>query len=292
MELLNETLQSLAYVALGVLIYFIAKFVKDFITPFDDNKELAGKDNPALGLSASGYYLGVIIIYMGAALGPSLAPGAFETDGEFWGAIGKQLLMTGVWALVGIGALNAARVILDKVNLRNFSVEDEIIRDRNVGAGAVEFGSYIASALIISAAIYGDSGGWLTALAFFVIGQITLILFTKFYQVLTPFDVNKEIEEDNVAAGVALCGNFIAMGLVVAAAASVPFTGWAENIADFGIHVGIGLVFVVIARFIADKILLPSTSLNKEIATDKNVGAALIEATSVISFAALIFALV
>lgn len=293
MELVNESLQSLVYVVLGILVFFIGKFVKDIITPFNDDKELTTNDNPALGLSVCGYYLGIIIIYMGACLGPSLAPGAFIDDKQFWGAVFKQAGVTAIWSLVGIFALNAARYILDKLTLKNFSVEKEIIKDRNVGAGAVEFGSYIASALVIAAAIYGDSGSALTALAFFVIGQAAMVIFTMFYnKVLTPYCVHEHIEQNNNAAGVALAGNFIAIGLVVAGCSSEVFVDWGSAIANFGIHFILGIIFLVVGRFVADKLLLPGSCLNKEISEDKNVGAALVESAAVITFGVLIFALV
>lgn len=290
--MINELLQSIAYILLGFIVFFIGKLIKDVITPFNDDTELTTNDNPALGLSVLGYYVGVIIVYMGATLGPDLTPGAFKTDSEFWIAVAKQLGVTAVWTIIGIVALNVARVLLDKFNLKNFSIEKEIIRDRNMGAGAIECGSYIASALIIAASIHGDTGGILTAVVFFILGQIALMLCTRLYQFLTPFDINKEIEKDNVAAGIALAGNFIGMGLVVAAAASQPFTGWLESIGNFSLIAFIGVVILVFSRFAADKVLLPGSSLNKEIAEDKNVGAALVEFSATVSFAVIVFALV
>jgi uncharacterized membrane protein YjfL (UPF0719 family) len=292
MELFNEFFQSLAYIALGILVFFCGKVVKDFLTPFNDDHELTTNDNPALGLSVAGYYLSVMIIYLGAALGPAISPGAFLSDGEFYASVGLQLLYTACWSVAGIFALNFARYILDKFTLGHFSVETEIMRDRNLGAGAAEFGSYIASALVIASAIYGETGGILTAAIFFVLGQLYLIGFTKLYQYMTPFNVHDQIEKGNNAAGIALAGNFIGMGLVVAAVSRIPFTGWVDVVGSFLVTLVIGTVFLVIGRQVADKILLPGKSLNDEIATDRNCAAALVEGAAVISFGALIFALV
>ena len=49
---------SLCYVVLGAVILIIAKFVNDLLTPYPLDRELTVRDNPAIGLSLSGYYLG------------------------------------------------------------------------------------------------------------------------------------------------------------------------------------------------------------------------------------------
>ena len=284
--------QSLAYVLLGIFIFFAGKFIKDILTPFNDDKELTEKDNPALGLSVMGYYLGIMIIYIGATLGPAISPDAYLTNEEYYKDVGIQLGITAIWSFAGIFFLNIARGLLDKVNLRGVPLAKEIINDKNMGAGAIEFGSYIASALIIAASIYGETGNWVTAVLFFVLGQSSLIVFTALYQKITPFDIISQINKDNNAVGVALAGNLIAIGLVVAGAATVPFETWDTTLVDFGINLGLGIVFLLIGRFVADKVLLPGTSLNHEIENDRNVAAAFIESAAVISFAALIFILI
>lgn len=292
MEFVHDFAQFASYFGLGVLIFFLGKLIKDWTTVFDDNKHLVKEDNSALGLSVCGYYPGVITIYMGACLGPALAPGAFTTDAEFYSALISQLIVTFVWSMVGVVCLNAARWSLDKFNLKNFSIENEIIRDRNMGAGAIEFGSYLASALVIASCIHGDSGNWVTAIAYFVVSQVALLLFTKLYQKLTPFNIMEEIEKDNVAAGVALGGNYLGMGLVIAAAAHQPYIGLIDSAIAFSTTVGFGVILLLAARFVADRILLPGECINKEIAEDRNVAAALVEAAAVISFGVLVFALV
>ena len=63
-------------------------------------------------------------------------------------------------------------MVNDKIILHNFKNVKELVDDKNVGAGAVQAGSYIASGLIIAGSIHGEGGGLLTAIAFFVLGQV------------------------------------------------------------------------------------------------------------------------
>lgn len=288
----SDIIVSASYILLGFIIFFVSKFIKDFITPFDDNKALTESDNTALGLSVAGYYIAVTTIFLGAAIGPSLNIEAFESNTAFYKAALLQVGITGAWAFGGIMALNLARFVLDKVILNKFNMAKEIIQDKNVGAGAAEFGSYIATGLVIAAAIYGEGGSYLTALAFFGAGQLALIIFTKIYQAITPFNIYEEIEKDNVAVGVALAGNFIAMGLVVASASTTPFISWSESLIAFGITFAFGVVFLSVGRLVADKVLTPKASLSKEISVDRNCGAALVECAAVISFGAIAFTMI
>ena len=90
-----------------------------------------------------------------------------------------------------------SRIINDKLLLYQFCNVKEIITDRNVGTGAVQCGTYIATALIIGGSIHGEGGGLISALVFFILGQGLLILFGLIYNKLTPFDLHEEIEKDS-----------------------------------------------------------------------------------------------
>jgi len=54
---------------------------------------------------------------------------------------------------------------------------------------------------------------------FSIVGLIVLIVGYKVFDVATPYDLNRQIaEENNVAAGVAVAGVLISLGIIVAAA--------------------------------------------------------------------------
>lgn len=272
MQEMHSILISLAYVVLGVVVLTVAKIVKDFLTPYKISEELTAKDNPALGLTVTGYFAGTIIIFLGAAVGidpeePTLS------FGELMIELGTDFL----YALGGIVALNLGRWIVDKLVLVHFSTVKEIIEDRNVGTAAVEAGSFVATALIVAGAINGEGGGALTAVVFFALGQAVLILFARFYQWITRYDIHKEIENDNVAAGVALGSSMIAVGIVLFGATRGDFVGWSENLARFGYFAGFGFVLLLVLRKLTDYLLLPGTTIAHEIAKDRNINAAWIE---------------
>ena len=57
--------RGLVYVALGIVVLVVAKLVLDLVTPYKINRQLAEKNNSALGLSITGYFMGVIIVFAG-----------------------------------------------------------------------------------------------------------------------------------------------------------------------------------------------------------------------------------
>ena len=63
--------------------------------------------------------------------------------------------------------------------------------------------------------------GILLALVYSVVGIVILVVGFKILDLVTPFDLNKEISEDNnVAAGVLVAGMMIGLGIIIAAAIS------------------------------------------------------------------------
>ena len=276
---------GVAYVVLGVILLLVAKLIMDVLTPFKIDEHLTDKDNPALGLAMVGYFAGVMIVFLGAVIGPDL-----ESDlsfAELLAVIGVDVL----YALGGILALNVGRWSVDKLVLPQFSTVKEIIEDRNVGTGAVEFGCYIATALVIAGAIQGQGGGPLSAVVFFVLGQLVLVVFAKLYQLATRYDIHEQIEQDNVAAGVALGLSMVAIGIIVLKGAAGDFVSWTENLTWFGIDAVLGFVVLLGLRKVTDALFLPGTTISHEIAVDRNLNAAWIEGVVAIGIAAMIFVL-
>ena len=283
---------SLAYVVLGAVLLIIAKLFNDLLTPYHLDTELTVNNNQAVGLSLTGYYAGVIIIFLGAALG-------FEEGDFLFDQLIPEMAVDATYALGGIILLNLGRKILDRMVLRQFSIYKELVQDRNVGTGAVLFGSYIATALILAGGIYGEvppeaafAGPWtgpITALCYFFTGQITLILFSVFYQRITKYDIHEEIEKDNVAAGVAFGGNMIALGVLLLKASAHHFESLQSSVMEYVTLTFIGFIVLFLIRQLVDHALLPKTSIAHEIAVDKNLGAAWIESLVAIGMAAVIY---
>jgi uncharacterized membrane protein YjfL (UPF0719 family) len=269
-----------AYGIVGLALVILSRLVMDWVTPYRLGEELTKRDNPALGLAVTGYFAAVIVVFLGASAGGGYV---LPTIPDAAAQLGIDVL----YAVGGIAALLLSRVIMDRLVLFKFSMRKEIIDDRNTGAGAVEAGGLIATALVIAGALHGE-GSVLTALAFYVAGQVVLVLFGLAYQMITRYDIHKQIESDNPAAGIAMGLNLVAVGLVLLKASAGEFVSWAHNFAWFGIYAVGGFVVLCLLRQLVDWLLLPGASLNAEIARDRSVNAAYIEGVMAVGAGAMI----
>jgi uncharacterized membrane protein YjfL (UPF0719 family) len=276
LEALQFVLRPTLFVLLFVAVFMIGRWIEHAVTSYAVDEQITDADNPALAISLSGYYLGIAIIFIGASLGPSYG---LEMD----------LLLMGGYSLGGIVLLLASRVINDRLILRDFSTQKEIIEDRNMGTGIVLFASYVASALIVAGSIHGQGGGPLTALAFYAIGQVALIAFTWLYDIVLPYSLHDEIEQDNFAAGIGFGGALVAIGIIVMRAVSGNFVSWAADLRYLGLNVLIVFVYLLGVRLFFDRLVLAGADLNEEITQDRNVGAGLLEFTVSVGFAAVLF---
>ena len=290
--------RGLVFVGLGIVVLVIAKYVQDFLTPYKINEQLSHKDNVALGLSITGYNLGVIIVFLGVIYSPVTAQGT-EEIWKFTSDFGIDVLWAFLYSLGGIAVLNLARIVVDKLVLYKFETEKEIIEDQNSGSGAVEFGVYVAVGLVIAASTAGSVGAEFEAsavldnlaktLAFFGLGMVLLVLYALFYQLTTSFDMHEEIQKNNTAVGVALGGNLIAVSVVAFKAVFGEFEGWAESLASFLTFAVLGFVLLCVVRLLVDVALLPGTRVSHELAVDRNLGVAFIESGVVISAALILY---
>lgn len=273
MSLIDDLLTALVLIAAFYLLFFVGKLVNDLLhREYKLTYELVERDNPALAVAVAGYYLGLVFAIGGALVGPSRG-------------IVSDLIDLGVYGLLAIVLLNLSWFLCDRLILRRFSVSDELIRDQNPGTGAVCFGVSVASGLIVFGAVTGQGGSIWTAIGFWAVGQLILVIAGIVYDRMVPYDVHAEIERDNVAAGVGFGGALASMGIVVGFAASRDFTGWADDLPAFALIALCGLIMLPLVRFLTDRVLLPTVKLTDEIAHQEtpNVGAAFIEALSYVS---------
>lgn len=275
---LDIFLSGLVYLAAVFVLLFVGKLVYNLLhRGFDVKKELFEHDNFALSLAIVGYYMGLVL-----ALGSALA-------GEST-SLQEDLLDIGLFGLLAIVLLSISAVINDKIILRKFDRQKEIITDRNAGAGAIEAGHHIANGLIVSGAVAGQGGGLWTSLAFWGLGQLALILMAEIYSLTTSFDVHDEIEKDNVAVGVAFAGLLVATGNIVRLAISGNFDGWAASLTQFGLYFAMGVVLLPLIRIATDMLLVGGVKLNDEMVGQEtpNVGAGVLEAFSYVAGSMLI----
>ena len=303
--------RGLVFVAEGLIVLFLAKFVRDAVTRnYRVDEEVTTKGNVAVALRLSGYLLAVILVFLGVLYQPLSGGGGWASyaalseleaaDGfGFTWELGEEVLRVFLYSLGGIVALNLVRVLFDRLILYKFQLEKEVVEDQNVGAGAAEFGMYVATGLLIAGAVAGGTGnpGYilgeveaaLVALAFFGMGLVLLVAFALAYEFTTPFNIHDEIESDNPAVGIALGGNLIAIGLVTLKAVFGDFAGWGESIAAFLTFGVLGFVLLYVMRVLIDLVLLPTVRVTQALSSGRNVGVAFIESAVVISSAMILF---
>jgi uncharacterized membrane protein YjfL (UPF0719 family) len=278
MILFDAILATLVYLLVAFLLFFIGKISYQLMhKKIDIKAELVFKDNLAFAIAHTGYFIGLLIALGGALMGESHG---FLLDGVY-------MLMYGLLAIV---LLNLSVLVNDKIILRRFSVYKEICEDQNVGTGVIEGASAIATGLVILGSLYGEGGGILTAIIYWVIGQALLLLTIFVYNWITPYNIHEHIEKDNVAVGIGAAGALVAIGNLIRYALMHDFENWLITFENVAIDVAIGLAFLPVARVIADKILLPGQNLTDEIINQEkpNIGASIIEAFAYIGGSVLI----
>jgi len=282
--------QGVTYVVVGIFFIWLVKKLDDRRTKeFDDDVHI-DDGNIAVGLRRAGLYLGVAIALSGAMGGSS--------NGFFLDVV--QLLVDGIMIT---GFMFLSRFINDFIMLGNVHNDEECVKEflwpdgtktvGNTAVGMVEAGMYIATGFILNGSISGTGGTFFQAIAsailFFVVGQLTLLIFGFFYELITPFNVKNEIKKNNLAAGIGLGGILMALGIILMSSISGPFTGWGSDLASFGVYAVFGIILLLISRAVIDRLLLPTTNIATEVTEDRNV-AALIVVVSAINAVAIIIA--
>lgn len=278
-EILDSILLTVIYLAVSFLLFFIGKIAYQLTHPKIRVKdELVVQDNFAFAVAHTGYFIGLLLAIVSAVIGPSRG-------------IIQDVIDILIYGGIAIVLLNLSILLNDKIILRKFSVHDEIIRDRNTGTGVIEGANAVATGLILLGAVSGEGGGIVTALVFWLIGQVLIIITSLVYAAILPYDVHAEIEhKDNVAAGIGFAGAIVAIANLIRFGLMKDFVSWSQSLIEVGIDVAIGIAFLPLARIIADRILLPGQKLTDEIVNQEkpNNGAALIEAFAYIGGSVLI----
>ncbi len=273
----DQILAGFIYLAVVLALLVIGKRVYDGLhRSFALRTELIEKDNLAVALAVAGYYLGLVIVLVAVVSGPA----SFSLLDDVIGLV--------IFGLLGIVLLNLSALINDKVVFSKFSIEREIVEDRNAGVGAIEGANYVAVGLVTAGAMSGE-GGLLSGLVFWIAGLVALIIAGILYDRITSYDLHDEIEKSNVAVAVAFAGVLIGFGNVIRLAGEGDFVSWNESLAEFGYYAVVGLILLPFIRLFADKVLLPGARLSDELLQEQpNLGAGVIEGVSYLAASMLI----
>jgi uncharacterized membrane protein YjfL (UPF0719 family) len=259
---------GLFYIVAAFLLFLAGKLVYDFHRRnVNLNAELLERDNLALAIALSGYFLGLTLAVGGALAGtaPTLAKGLLGTLG---------------YGLIAIVLLNVSIRLSDWLIFPNFSLEKEIIADGNCGVGLVVAANHVAIGLILYGVISGEGGGPTALIVFWALGQATLILAAKVYDLITPFRLSEILETGNVAVGAALAGVLLALGNIVRFAVQGNFVSWLKSLTSFAAVAILGLILLPLVRLAIDKLIMgPGHSLTREVVGQQvpNIGAGVLE---------------
>lgn len=278
MEFVDALLSTLTYLVSSFVLFGTGIFAyRTFHKKIKIQNELVERDNLAFSFAYIGYFVGLIFVIGGALLG--------ESKG-----IWVDVVNIFIYGILGIVLLNLAIKINDIVILNKFKMYDEIITQKNSGTGIIEGANAAATGLILMGSIYGEGGGILTAIIFWVVGQVLLILTSYVYNLITPYDIHEHIEKNNVAVGIGFAGAFIAIGNLIRQGLMVDFESWLITAENVGFDVVLGFLFLPLARLVTDKLILPGRNLTDEIVNQEkpNIGAAVVEAFAYIGGSVLI----
>jgi uncharacterized membrane protein YjfL (UPF0719 family) len=204
--------------------------------------------------------------------------------------ITTDLIGFGVYGAITLVLMRVSIVINDKLILSRFCVHKEITQDHNVGTAFAVGGSCLATGFMINGALSGHSESFVRGIfdlgVYFLIGQALLVVGGLIFQAITNYDVHHTIEhDDNAAAGLSFGGFLAAIGIITKTALSGASSNLLVELVTTVMLAASGLLLLCLVRVIADKVLLPSSPLCKEVAEDKNVAAGAVAAASFVAVA-------
>jgi uncharacterized membrane protein YjfL (UPF0719 family) len=280
---LTLVILGIPYFILLLVSLLLGKLFYDLTTPYHFDEELVERDNPAFGVLLALYLIGLMI-----AIGGALSRG-IDLHWVVFGIIAGFCLLCVVLMRLSVW-------INDTLLLYKFSIDKEIIRDRNAGTGFVVGGGSVATGLMIngSLSVSVAGGTWtevvrqalVATLVFFALGQALLIVGAWVFTLVCPYDIHGTIEkDDNLAAGLSFGGFLVALGLIVRSALMNAGPHLAVEAITAVAYAALGLVLLLAARVLVDRLLLRKSPLAKEVAVDRNPAAGAVAAAAFICIA-------
>ncbi len=236
-------------IALVIVFLFLSKKVADAITRFDDDAQISRNDNLAIALRRFGIFVGVCIALQ-----------ALTKDVSSY----RDIASFCVYALIVVVIFFAAHFINDFIIIPKVSNND-LVKEGNVPTGMIEAGAFIATGIMINGAFSGGEGGIVSAVAFFLLGQVVMITAIHLHEKIYRFDVVACVKDNNLSAGVAVAGLLLAYSIILRASIAGDFTGWINSLTAFAVSALVGMIFLIAFERIAALIFLPRTSIHEQI---------------------------
>ena len=283
-DLLVHLCAHVPFYAYALLMVYAANYFYRRTSRFSFHDELTERDNPAFGACLAGYLGGVAIAMAGA----------FPSDSDSFADAAMTMTYSGALAIL---LMRASIWMNHKFILSKFSIDHEMLQDKNVGAGAAVAGSSLSTGFVLAGVLTGDSANYLFAMrdivVYWAVGQALFIMGSWVFFKTAGYDVQKTLEDDNnAAAGISLGGFLVALGIVLGAALKDASGDLLAELATTGVILAVGAPLLLVTRTVTEKLIFHHVNLAKEIAIDKNAAAGLVSAAASISTAVLLAALI
>ena len=148
---------------------------------------------------------------------------------------------------------------------------------KNIAVALIEGATYIASAEIIGAAFHDWENGLTTAVLWFLIGQLLMVLLAALYRAVAR-GTDQALNDQNLAVGISLAAFLLSGGMVCGAVISGPSSGWRQDLLIVAIYLITWTATMLAAHLISDRLVFRSSRLRDEVAEQRNIAAALFKA--------------
>ena len=139
--MLTIAIETLVYLALGLVMMMLGYFIIDLCIPVDFPQEI-NDGNKAVGWVSAGIYAALGFVIRSAIISNTITEESELLQGT---------IETVVYALIGIIAMILGYFLVDIINSKfNFN---EALKEKNEAAGIMVFGIFIGVAFIVSGVI-------------------------------------------------------------------------------------------------------------------------------------------
>lgn len=257
--------------ALGVLLLLICVsgflWLTGKLEGYDPINELLLRDNPALGLRYALFAIAVVFSLLGI----------FDRGRGDSGAADFTLQ-----AFLATVLIYISRFLNDWFILYHFSNNREVVQEKNIAVALIEGATYMASAYVIGGAFYDWESGLMTAILWFLVGQLLMVLLAFCYRMVAS-GTDQALDDQNIAVGISLSAFLLAGGMICGAVISGPSAGWRQDLLTVAAYLATWTITMLAAHVISDRVVFRSARLRDEVTEQRNIAAALFKAVIFIS---------
>jgi uncharacterized membrane protein YjfL (UPF0719 family) len=195
------------------------------------------------------------MLQVGQVFGVFLVAASAVKGGVHYAGVAADVVVVGVSAVIALALL----MVTGHLGIRALlgaRLPAELLRG-NTAAGVAAGAHYVAVAVVTARSV---SAGNLReiglSLAFFVLGQVTLLIFITLFRALTTYDDAEQIHGENLAAALSYAGVSVAVAVIIARALEGDFVSWGESLRGYG-----GVLLFLLALYPVRQVLVQGVLL-------------------------------